>query len=84
MTHLIWAGVIVYLTERILRWVDARRAPVAHDEDPPIPDDLMALAMSETETWAQEDVLRVIREKYRDYKDWNLVRRGMGIARMGK
>jgi hypothetical protein len=46
-----------------------------------IPDDLVAVAMQENETWAQEELIRVIREKHEQYKDWNKVRAAMGLGR---
>lgn len=47
-----------------------------------VPDDLIAVAMQENEAWAQEEVLRVIRERYESLKDWNKVRVAMGIGRI--
>lgn len=46
-----------------------------------IPDDLMALAMQENEVWAQEEMIRVLHERYETYHDWNKVRVAMGVAR---
>jgi len=46
-----------------------------------IPDDLVAVAMQENESWAQEELLRVIREKHEQYKDWNKVRAALGLGR---
>ena len=48
----------------------------------PIPDDLSALAWNEQESWAKEDVLKAIREKYEEYHDWDKVRVAFGLARM--
>jgi hypothetical protein len=45
-----------------------------------VPDDLMALALQHPEPWAQEDVLKVVRERYEMLRDWNLVRSAMGIG----
>ena len=47
-----------------------------------VPEDLMAIAMQENEAWAQEEVLRVIRERYESLQDWNKVRVAMGIGRI--
>lgn len=52
----------------------------APDEPIPVPEDLAALAASESEAWAQRDMMRVIRERYDDLHDWNLVRTAMGVA----
>jgi len=46
-----------------------------------VPDDLIAVAMQENEVWAQEELLRVIREKHEQYRDWNKVRAAMGLGR---
>lgn len=46
-----------------------------------IPDDLIAVALQENEVWAQEELTRVIREKYEQYRDWNKVRMAMGLGR---
>jgi hypothetical protein len=45
-----------------------------------IPDDLSALAFNEQESWAKEDVLKAIREKYEEYHDWQKVRVAFGLA----
>ena len=46
-----------------------------------IPEDLVAVALQENEVWAQEEVTRVIRERYEQYRDWNKVRMAMGLGR---
>lgn len=46
-----------------------------------IPEDLIAVALQENEVWAQEEMTRVIREKYEQYRDWNKVRAAMGLGR---
>lgn len=81
----LWAAVAVY---GIQRWADVveRFAPIAADplsapvlvKD--IPEDLMALAMTEREAWAQEEVVRVIQERFETLQDWNKVRASMGIG----
>jgi hypothetical protein len=52
--------------------------------DPPaaVPEDLVALALQENEPWAQEEVMRAVRERYEDLGDWNAVRSAMGIGRI--
>jgi len=47
-----------------------------------VPEDLVAVANQERESWAQEEVLRVIRERYEDLKDWNRVRAAFGVGRI--
>lgn len=96
MLGLVWAGVTLYglwrvaqVVERVgLAFVDRLKdfTPVRESLAPPapaqIPDDLAALAFSETEAWAKEEVLRAVREKYEEYHDWQKVRVAFGVARM--
>jgi hypothetical protein len=85
VTNVLWAGVAAY---GIWRWAqvaeqfapvpaDPIEAPVAIKD---IPEDLMALAMTERESWAQEELVRVIQERYDTLKDWNRVRSSMGVG----
>ena len=63
------------------RYITAKYpAPTEGEAEVPIPEDLLALAMREREPWAQEDVVKVIRERYADFKDWNRVRAAMGVG----
>lgn len=92
LPHLIWAGVTVYVSSRFASvaaefcrtlTLFSRRGSENVVEAPPqmqVPEDLSALALMEREPWAQEEVMRVIRERYADLKDWNLVRSAMGVA----
>lgn len=81
---LIWAGVLVYAIHTVQSaWAHrAGTSTMPPAEETVIPEDLMALAMSQTEAWAQEDLLRVVREKYDDLRDWNRVRAAMNIGRI--
>ena len=45
-----------------------------------VPEDLVALAMTESELWAQEEMLKAMREKYELYGDWNRVRSAFGVG----
>jgi hypothetical protein len=40
----------------------------------PMPVDLEALAMGESEAWAQDQVKRVLNDLYAEHKDWTKVR----------
>ena len=86
LTSLVWAGVAVYAITQARavaeRWVatQERPAPVKPLELVEVPEDLHALALNESEEWAQVDMLRVIREKFEDHKDWNRVRKAMGVG----
>lgn len=82
---IIWASVAVY-TVRIVQQTVMQFAPTPPVADTStiapsdIPEDLMAVAMQETEVWAQEEVVRVIQERYEALKDWNRVRSAMGVG----
>lgn len=85
LPHFLWAAVAYYAVTRLADVV-ALFAPSANPstvipEAAEIPDDLMALALAEKEVWAQEEVARVIREKYEMYQEWNKVRMAMGLGR---
>lgn len=84
LPHLIWASVVCYAVVRV---TDVARlfAPDRSALQPPevveVPEDLVALAMTEQEAWAQEETIRAIRERYESLKDWQLVRAAFGIGR---
>ena len=86
LVHLLWAAVVVYAIHRIaevvVRFVPARPESVLPPAPVEIPEDLVAVANQERESWAQEEVLRVIRERYDDLKDWNRVRAAVGVGRI--
>jgi hypothetical protein len=86
LTHLLWAAVAVYAIHRVGDIV-VRFAPVRSETALPhapveLPDDLVAVAMQERESWAQEEVLRAIRERYEELRDWNKVRAAVGVGRI--
>lgn len=79
---LVWAAVAAYGIWRLARALE-RFAPEPRPigaEEVAVPDDLAALALQESEAWAQRDAMRLIREKFAEKRDWNLVRRAMGVA----
>ncbi len=95
MSALIWAAVAVFALVRIeavvrhwLRLVYV--APVATEQDVEVPQDIAALAMRESEEWAQEEVIKAAKERFLKVKDttmpdaqrWNLVRRALGIGEL--
>lgn len=64
-------------------------APVretGHVEEDPytvhVPEDLVAVVLQYTDSWAQEDVMKSIREKYATLRDWNAVRSAFGVGRI--
>jgi len=92
---LVWAGVVVFAlvrTEALIRhWLRlVYVAPVATEQDVEVPQDIAALAMRESEEWAQEEVLKAAKERFLKVKDttmpdaqrWNLVRRALGIGEL--
>lgn len=85
--HVLWAAVVVYTVHRLAHIVE-RFVPLAPEAAPlhtpivEVPDDLIAVAMQEREAWAQEEVLRAVRERYEDLKDWNKVRAAVGVGRI--
>lgn len=84
---ILWPIAFVVACYRLAKALEAFAPKVSEsrDEDPynaEIPDDLMAIAVTENEVWAQEEVVRVIRERYEDLRDWNKVRAAMGIGRI--
>jgi len=38
--------------------------------------------LQENEVWAQEEVMRVVRERYEELGDWNKVRVAVGVGRI--
>jgi hypothetical protein len=81
--EILWPVALCWAVSRMAEAVE-RFAPqadeVASDEDVEIPEDLMALAMTHSESWAQEDTLKAIRERYEQLRDWNRVRSAFGIG----
>lgn len=64
------------LREREL--VITERVKAEPREPEPIPPDLMALVLRESEAFAQDDILKVIRQTYAETQDWNMARRAVG------
>lgn len=87
IVNLLWAAVAVYAVATaktvVLPLLSKAQPAVKVEEEVIIPEDLHALALSESETWAQEETLRAIRESYDIHKDWNRVRFAMGIGQRG-
>lgn len=93
---LVWAAVVVFAlvrTEAVLRhWLGLVYPPATTTEqDVEVPQDIVALAMRESEEWAQEEVLKAAKERFLKVKDatmpeaqrWNLVRKALGIGELG-
>jgi len=84
--HVAWPLAFAYFAHRLCsvlaQFTPAGRSATSKtdEEEVDVPQDLLALVATERESWAQEEVLRVITERYEDLRDWNLVRRAMGIG----
>ena len=86
LPHLIWAGVVIYAIQQlgivVTRFVPAAPPSTLPPAPVEIPEDLVAVANQENTAWAQEEVLRVMRERYEDLRDWNKVRGAFGVGRI--
>ena len=87
LVHLLWAAVVVYAIRTaasLAREFRSVAEPSFGVIPPPVevPEDLQAVAAQEQAGWAQEEVLRAIRERFDDLKDWNKVRSAFGIGRI--
>jgi len=86
LASLAWTASAVFFVSRssavASRWLElkgvSRSAAVPAD----VPDDLVALAMMESERHAQDSTMDAIREAFVRYNDWNKVRAAMGIGEM--
>lgn len=81
--HIIWATVAVFMIHELRTMLREWRDYVSPKTEGPIevPDDLVALANEERESWAQEETIRAMRERYEALGDWNLVRSAFGIGK---
>ena len=79
----LWVAVTAYAVWRFAPVVE-RFAPATPKDFTPVtvPQDLMAFALSHPEEWAQDEVLRAIRERYETTNDWNAVRMAVGVGRI--
>lgn len=84
LSSLAWtasAVLCIYRADRIAhRWLAMKEQRTAVPEPVEIPDDLVGLALAESEKWAQDAIVKVVRERWDQYKDWNKVRAAMGVA----
>jgi hypothetical protein len=82
----LWVAAFVFAVHRFSEVV-AMFAPQPVDDglgdyNFDVPTDLVAVSLQENEIWAQEEVMRVIRERYEKLGDWNKVRTAMGVGRI--
>jgi hypothetical protein len=87
----LFAGVFLWRTERVILhiWNSAgdsvsrgTRQELKQGGRVEIPNDLEALALAESEPFAQDDVRAVIREKFAELGEWQKVRRALGIGEL--
>lgn len=80
---MLWTAVTAYAVWRFAAALELFAPPPPKDHTPvSVPHDLMAFALSHGEEWAQEDVMKAIRERYETTNDWNAVRMAFGIGRI--
>lgn len=83
VTSILWPIVVAYAVWRFAQVLE-RWAPPPKEKTPDlvsVPEDIMAWALQETESWAQEESLRAARERFLQLgEDWNRVRRALGIG----
>lgn len=84
VASLAWTATAVLCISRLdaiaHRWLDGRGPDGEPDTPVTIPEDLVGFAMLESEKWAQDEALRLIRERYTELQDWNQVRTALGLA----
>lgn len=78
----VWAGVALYALRRAFALVESRRAQPVADDVVPLPPDLAAFVNKFSTDWARADSEKAIRERYERMRDWNAVRRAVGLGVM--
>ena len=84
----LWPLAAIYAVHRICETVTLfAPMPVEHNDEEDaysavVPEDLVAVAMQYPDGWAQEDMMKAIREKYDALRDWNLVRSAFNVGRI--
>ena len=88
LLRVLWPLVLVYgiyqCCATVKLFAPVRETKQVEDDpyDATVPEDLIAVAMQYPEAWAQEDMVKAIREKYDALRDWNLVRAAFGVGRV--
>jgi hypothetical protein len=79
-----WPLALVVVAYRVASAWERISVPVSPEIAAPdgvvVPEDLVAVALTESEPWAQEEMLKAMREKYELYGDWNRVRSAFGVG----
>lgn len=80
ISSLVWAVVVIYGIWRLGQVLDTRFDPPEQDEPVMVPLDLQAFIARFTSDWAKADAAKSIRERYAVSRDWNVVRRAVGLG----
>lgn len=79
-----WPLTLVVAVDRLASAWERISLPASSEISAPdgvvVPEDLVAVALTESEPWAQEEMLKAMREKYKVYGDWNRVRSAFGVG----
>lgn len=83
LAALAWAALAAFVVFRAdtfaHRWLD-RVKPEHRSLSIEVPDDLVGMAMQESDRWAQDQTLEAIRERYEKLQDWNKVRAAFSLG----
>lgn len=84
VSSLAWAAVTLIIAWRAERVLLTYRGgePPAENEPITLPPDLMAFVANFTSDWARADAKKAILERYEHSRDWNVVRRAVGVGVM--
>jgi hypothetical protein len=80
IASIVWAVVVAYGIWRLGQILDNRFDPPEQDEIIAIPLDLQAFIARFASDWAKADAAKSIRERYAVSRDWNVVRRAVGLG----
>ncbi len=85
ISSLVWAAVALVALRQtnVLVTAAVQRGVAVKREDPiDIPEDLVAFVNSFGSDWARADAAKAIRERYEQTRNWNMVRRAVGLGGM--
>lgn len=88
LLRILWPLAVIYAVHRLCEtaslFAPVRETKQVEDDaySAVVPEDLVAVAMQYPDGWAQEDMMKAIREKYDALRDWNAVRAAFGVGRI--
>lgn len=83
LSSLAWAGVVLYIATRLMPFVHARLNMATPERvEVMLPPDLAGYVEQFSTDWAKADAKRAIIERYERNRDWNAVRRSVGLGVM--